>query len=171
MLGTVIQTAAENFNVLMLASAFAAAVVNARWSKEGFAEQLFRWTMLLSVGFTGLFTFVVHVFAPERSAANIGWKVSPFQYEVGIADMTIGVLGVLAFRRNEGFRWAATIAATCWLLGCTVGHIEQIVIAKNFAPGNAGVWLWTSPINSVILIATLLMSRRGRNGVDPPLVG
>ena len=40
---------------------------------------------------------ITHVYFPEISAKEIGWEVSLFQFEVGIADLTVGVLGVLAF--------------------------------------------------------------------------
>ena len=45
---------------------------------------------------------------PAQSAPAVGWAPSPFQYEVGIADLTIGILGLGAFRASYGFRLATT---------------------------------------------------------------
>src|SRR5687768_9639230 len=81
------------------------------------AEIIFRWMSLFPLGLTGIYTFILHVFFSEISAKAIGWQPSPFQFEVGMADLTIGILGVLAFNANYGFRLATTIAATIFLWG------------------------------------------------------
>ncbi len=114
----------------------------------------------MPVGVTGIYTFVCHVFFAESTAAHIGWQTSPFQYEVGMADLTVGVLGVLAFWGSVGFRWAATIAATVWFWGDAVGHVRQMIVAQNFAPGNAGSWFWTDVLLPPIMIASLILASR-----------
>jgi hypothetical protein len=129
----------------------------------GIAEQLFRWVALFGLGITGLYTFMGHVFAPEQAAAHIGWPTSPFQYEVGMADLTTGVLGLLAFRRNVGFRLATTVAAVCWLGGDAIGHVRQIIIAHNYAPGNAGPWLWSDLLIPPIMVTTLYITTRSQH--------
>ncbi len=100
------------------------------------------------------------MFAPEESARLIGWQDSPFQYEVGMADLTVGVLGVLAFRRNLGFRLATTIAVVCWLGGDAIGHIHQMVTAHNFAPGNAGSWFWCDILFPIVMVVAYYRSSR-----------
>lgn len=159
MLETVLRFVGEYFSMVMLVAAVVVAVVGAarrRGSRPGgIAEQLFRWVSLLAAGVAGLYTFVCHVFAPAQTAEHIGWPTSPFQYEVGMADLTMGVLGVLAFRGSFGFRLATTIAAVCWLGGDAVGHVRQIVTAGNYAPGNAGPWLWSDILVPLLLVATL----------------
>jgi hypothetical protein len=122
---------------------------------NGFAEQLLNWLLLLSLGVQGIYTFVGHVFFPTYSAELIGWEDSPFQYEVGIADLTIGVLGVLAFWGSFGFRLAAAIAGIVWYWGDAIGHVRQMVIAHNYAPGNAGPWFWTDVIVPLLLVVCL----------------
>ena len=114
----------------------------------------------MAVGATGIFTFVGHVFFAESTAAHIGWQTSPFQYEVGIADLVVGVLGVLAFRGNFGFRLATTLATTIWQWGDGVGHVRQMIVANNYAPGNAGSWFWGDVLIPIVMIAALVASRR-----------
>jgi hypothetical protein len=48
------------------------------------------------------------------------------------------VLGVLCPVYGRGFWLATIIMASIFLLGAAVGHVKQMVVAKNFAPGNAG---------------------------------
>jgi hypothetical protein len=49
-------------------------------------ERLLAWVLLLPIGITGLWAGISHVFFPAMAAAHIGWQVSPFQFEVGMAD-------------------------------------------------------------------------------------
>jgi hypothetical protein len=169
MIELVISTFLKDFNVVMLVAAVLLAIVANRRRVDvpgGFANQLLGWLLLLSVGAQGVYTFVIHVFFPEESAKNIGWAVSPFQYEVGIADLTVGVLGVIAFWGNFSFRLAAAIAGIVWYWGDAVGHVQQMLVANNFAPGNAGPWFWTDVLVPPLLILLLVLVWRRQPAVS-----
>ena len=103
------------------------------------ASRFLGWVLLLPIGVTGLWAGIAHVFFPHIAAAHIGWEVSPFQYEVGVADLAVGVTACLAFWCTWEFRAAAVCAASIFLLGDAIGHVRQMLAASNFAPGNAGV--------------------------------
>ena len=133
MVETLIRGALSNFSLVMLALSLVVAALRSGSDGETYCSSLLRWLLLLAVGVTGIYTFVMHVFFPATSAENIGWAVSPFQYEVGMADLTVGVLGVLAFWGDFGFRLAAVVATTIWLWGDAVGHVRQMIVAHNFA--------------------------------------
>jgi hypothetical protein len=169
MIETLIRTTFLNFSVVMVAAAFVLAgiisFVRRSQPAHRFANELYRWLLLLSLGLQGVFTFVIHVFFPEESAKNIGWAVSPFQYEVGIADLTVGVLGVLAFWGNFSFRLAAAIAGIVWYWGDAIGHVRQMVIANNFAPGNAGPWFWTDVFVPLLLVVCIVVAWRRERSV------
>lgn len=151
------------FSFIMLIVAIVAAIVcwlRQEPSKRFFAEELFRWTSLLPSGVNGIVCAYFHLFHAARSAANIGWQPSPFQFEVGMADLAIGIVGVLAFWGNFGFRLAATIAGIVLYGGDAIGHVQQIVESGNYAPGNAGPYFWTDVIVPPILAITLFLTRR-----------
>jgi hypothetical protein len=82
---------------------------------------------------------------------RIGWEDRPFQYEVGIADLAVGVLGWLAFWGNFSFRLAAAIAGIVWQWGDALGHMRLMMVADNFAPGNARPWFWTDMLVPFVL--------------------
>jgi hypothetical protein len=112
------------------------------------------------VGLMGLMTAYFHVFKPGIASASIGWAPSPFEYEVGMADLTVGVLGVLCvFFRGE-FWLATAIADAVWLLGDAVGHIRQIVINNNHAENNAGIFLVFELIVPVLILALTVYHRQ-----------
>jgi hypothetical protein len=156
MIEQVISGFLHNFGFLMVIAAVVIALM--RWGCCGkpLAEEFVRWSLLLPAGLNGIFTAGTHIFMPDYCAKQIGWPNSPFQYEVGIADLTIGVLGVMAFWGNFGFRLAATIAAVVWFGGDAIGHVHQMIEAKNFEPGNAGSWFWMDVLLPMILIVSFL---------------
>jgi len=170
MLQTILQFSGLYFSMIMIGLAVVAALLSAGLSRNArqgnLAEQLFRWVAFFGAGVVGIYCFLGHVFAPVQTAAAIGWETSPFQYEVGMANLAVGVLGILAFRKDHSFRLAATIAVVCWLGGDAIGHVRQIVIAHNFAPGNAGPWLWSDILIPLIMVVTLPLSRRCHANVE-----
>lgn len=124
--------------------------------KRDRASRFLGWILLLPIGVTGLWAGIAHVFFPKVAAALIGWEVSPFQYEVGVADLAVGVTACLAFWRPWEFRAAAVCAASIFLLGDAIGHVRQMLEAGNFAPGNAGVPFYMdiiAPLMSIVLLA------------------
>lgn len=131
------------------------------------AERLLAWTLLLPIGVTGLWAGIYHVFFPEIAARYIGWQASPFQFEVGMADLAIGATACLAFWGDLNFKAAAVTAAAIFLLGDAVGHVRQMVSAGNFAPGNAGVPFYTDiicPLLAITLVVLAKRSKRPRSG-------
>jgi hypothetical protein len=137
MIGETIAFVLRNLPVLLLVVAIVLAIVT---SGHGtIIERLLAWTLLLPIGITGLWAGISHVFFPAVAAAHIGWQISPFQFEVGMADFAIGVTACIAFWQNLAFKAAAVCAASIFLLGDAIGHVRQMMLAGNFAPGNAGV--------------------------------
>jgi hypothetical protein len=165
MTGSWLALALSNFAVTMFVVAIIFMLINAvvtggRVSKY---EIIFRWTTLFAIGFTGLYTFVVHAFYPQVAADNIGWATSPFQYEVAVANLSFGFLAVLAFNASYPFRLATVIGFTCWLWGAALVHIYEIIKTHDYAPGNAGTWFWMDillPLIAIICLSKLKTERR-----------
>ena len=110
------------------------------------------------VGVNGIMTGSGHMFRGPDVAKSIGWAPSPFQWEVGLADLSYGVLGVMAGSYGRGFWLATIIAFSIFMLGAAAGHVRQMVVAHNFTPGNAGIYFWLDlivPIGLIVLYATL----------------
>ena len=128
-------------------------------------EQFLSWVLLLPIGVTGLWAGAFHVFLPATSAALIGWEVSPFQFEVGMADLAIGVTACISFWRDLNFKAAAVSATAIFLLGDAVGHVKQMLIAGNFAPGNAGVPFYMDIICPLLSITLLIIAKRQKSAV------
>lgn len=162
MIGNWIALVFEDFGMGMFILALVCIAIDAiiHLKFSNIYEIIFKWTALLPLGLTGLYTFFVHAFFPAVSANSIGWPQSPFQFEVAMADLALGVLGILCFKANFGFRFATTIAAVICLWGDAVGHIYQMLFNKNFSAGNAGSWFWLDILVPLILVICLKQMRR-----------
>jgi hypothetical protein len=147
-------------NLPALLFVIALAIAATRRGPEPAAERFLSWILLLPIGVTGLWAGAFHVFLPALAAALIGWAVSPFQFEVGMADFAIGVTACIAFWRDLNFKAGAISAASIFLLGDAVGHVKQMLIAGNFAPGNAGVPFYMDVICPLLAIALLVIAKR-----------
>jgi hypothetical protein len=131
------------------------------------AETFLLYLFVFYVGLMGIVTAVLHVFLPAQTSATIGWSPSPFEYEVGIADLTVGILGFLCIWFRENFWLATAIANVVWLEGDALGHIRQVVEYGNHAPSNSGIFLYLEIIVPlVILVLTLYHRRNARSRVD-----
>ena len=120
--------------------------------------------MLLPIGVTGLWAGVFHLFFPEIAASDIGWEPSPFQFEVGMADLAIGATACISFWRSLDFKAAVVIVNAIFLLGDAIGHVGQMIAAGNFAPGNAGVPFLDDLILPVLSLVLLIIVQRSRVG-------
>src|SRR5277367_4754340 len=114
MIADTIRFLLRNLPAVLLVIALIAAA--ARHGDGLAAERFLSWILLLPIGITGLWAGIFHVFFPATAAALIGWQVSPFQFEVGMADLAIGVTACLAFWCGLGFKAAAVSAASVFLL-------------------------------------------------------
>jgi hypothetical protein len=125
------------------------------------AEIVLLWLLVLLVGVGGVFTFIAHTVYADTTAASIGWPSgNPFQTEVAVANLSIGVLGILCYWFRDQFWLATVIANAVWLLGDAVVHVREIIVANNFAPNNAGPALYSDIAIPLITIAALVIARR-----------
>src|SRR3954447_20514340 len=125
------------------------------------AQVFLLWLLVISVGVTSVFAFIGHTIFADATAHSIGWRAgNPFQYEVAVANLTVGVLGILCYWIRGNFWVATVIGFSVWWLGAAVVHIRDIVVSANYAPNNAGVTLYMDILAPVILIALLVYYER-----------
>jgi hypothetical protein len=127
-------------------------------------EALFAWFLLFSIGVGFFYNFVCHTFFGAMTARFIGWEDSPFQAEVGFASLGFSVVGFLAFRGSFGLRLAAVVGPALFLWGAAGGHVYQMITARNFAPGNAGVIFYTDVLIPIIGFVLLWLQHRHARG-------
>jgi len=121
-------------------------------------DRLLRYIFLFPLGIQGLWAFLGHVLFAEQAAASIGWANTPFQYEVGVANLGLGLASLYAAFRGFEARVAVAIAAACFLVGAGIIHIRDIAETGNLAPGNAGPILVTDFLTPIALLVLLFFA-------------
>lgn len=122
-------------------------------------DRLLRYAFIFPVGLIGLWAALGHIVFPARVAQAIGWQTSPFQFEVGVANLGIGFAGLYAAFRSFEARFATNLVLACFLIGAGIGHIRDIITAGNFAPGNASPILFADLLTPTAIFLLLWLSR------------
>lgn len=162
MIGSGIAYVLGHLPVILFVAAFAMA-----WARRGagsFQARLLDWLLLLAVGVQGIWAGFFHIFFPEVAAASIGWQVSPFQFEIGVADAAIGVAAVVSFRRGLEFKAAIVWVIVLFNIGVAIGHLRDAFAAGNFAANNFGALLILTIVLAVLLPWLLGRVRAERAG-------
>ncbi len=95
----------------------------------------------------------------DTLAPQIGYTQSMFQWEIGWADIGIGVLLVACIWERRSWMTAAVVMFVISYVGDAIGHVMQYTEHDNRAPAN--VWpMWFDFIQPLIALLLLLAYRR-----------
>jgi 4-amino-4-deoxy-L-arabinose transferase-like glycosyltransferase len=135
-------------------------------SRERKLEIFLLYLFGVGVAGAGIGGFFGHFFISDPVAESIGWPTgNPFQLEVGFANLAVGILGIVAMGRRDGFREATVIAVTVFSVGATVVHVIDIIETSNLAPGNS-LQNVGNILKPALLIWFLAASRRAEHSPD-----
>jgi hypothetical protein len=108
-------------------------------SWKGFTKHRVLIAFLIASGLSMICGGLSHIFVPNIVAKNIGWDTCPnFQFEIGIANILIGILLICSFNFNNDWILAALVASTIWGWGNALGHIISYKTNNNKNEGNIG---------------------------------
>lgn len=97
--------------------------------------------LTIVIGGVSVFSGLFHVFDGPNIAKQIGWAPSPFQAEVGWANVGIGVAALLGFFIRGTYWFAPIITEAIFLYGAAYGHFVQIAKGDT-AAYNSGFFLY-----------------------------
>ena len=106
---------------------------------DDWQQQLLQNGVVFLIGWAGIGAGISHIFFAKKTAASIGWAPSPFEAEVGFADLAMGVAGVMAANQSTDFWLAVIVVSSIFRVGCGIGHIRQMIRQRDFAPNNTAV--------------------------------
>jgi len=153
----------SNFATIIIILAVITAIIRASLlsiKKTQKIIEIFTSHIFFGVGLGLFWAGVFHVFIPKIAASYIGWQTSPFQFEVGVGDMGMGLAAIIASIAGRGYRLAVITYYAIFAYGAALGHIYQMVQYHDFAPGNAGLVFWLDILQPTVLIILLWLSRR-----------
>jgi len=125
------------------------------------AEVILLYVLAIMVGLNGVIAFIGHAFFANQIALFIGWMPgSPFQFEIAVANLAFGVLGLLCIVIRGQFWTAVVIGQSIFYWGAAYGHIHQYLLLKDTAPGNIGGPFYMDIAVPVVMIALLIAYRK-----------
>jgi len=142
----------------------AIALVHIRWKQyQGprVTETILMWQLAIGLGLSLAYGGLGHLLIPDQVAESIGWPVgSPFQTEVGLWDLSLGIVGLLCLKIRGTFWQAAIIGPGIFLFGAGVGHVYQMVVHGDYSPNNAGGVMYVDLLLPIALAALYLYWHR-----------
>src|SRR5580692_2882158 len=118
----------SNLPAILFVAAFVLAAVTK--SPIYFPTRLLGW-LLLSVGIAYTWAGFFHIVFPHIAASSIGWEVSPFQFEIGVADASIGIVAIVSFWRSLNFKGPVVGYLSLFSIGVAFGHFREAFYAGN----------------------------------------
>ncbi|HCA41951.1 MAG TPA: hypothetical protein DEP28_01715 [Bacteroidetes bacterium] len=111
--------------------------------------------IVVIIGGSSLLAAAGHLLIPDQIAESIGWPTgSPFQTEVGLANLGFGIAAVMGIWFRKTFWLSTIISSGVFLFGDGVGHVYQMIAHGDYAENNAGIIMYTDfliPIAGLIL--------------------
>lgn len=104
-----------------------------------FGRQVVMFGVFYMIGISGVGAGISHIFFGPRIARSIGWEWSPFETEVGFANLGFGLAGLMATSFGPAFWLAVIIANGVFRVGAGVGHIREMITRHNYAINNTAI--------------------------------
>lgn len=149
----------NNFPLLMciLAILFAL-IVPAKFNQRFFSCMLF-----FVIGIVGIWDFAQHnSYLQQITPHPIGWEHNSLELPFAMANLALGVAGIIASFANWSYRASVVTIASIWLLGNAAFQIDQMIYAQNFNLNNGSILL-TNLLIPLILIILLFLGYERRD--------
>ncbi len=128
--------------------------------KEELRYYLLLFFLLICVGVQGVVTGTVQIFGAEGHCTYSGRPWSPFVWELGMMNISYGVLGLLCYWLRGSF-WAATgIGYSVFLILAFFGHIYEVIIEQNYHLGSVGPQVWIDLFIAIVLMVLICRSKQ-----------
>jgi hypothetical protein len=119
-----------------------------------FSDLLFSSFLFIGVGVQGVLTGIIQIIAPEIVVSYVGWPLSPFILELGMANLSYGILGIISPWLDPGWKNATGIGYSLFLIFTGLGHVIDI-FSHGLSPSNFGGFLFTDLLIPIIIFALI----------------
>ncbi|MCU1514826.1 MAG: hypothetical protein JWO10_1916 [Microbacteriaceae bacterium] len=133
--------------VIVTARQFAAGA-DANWGPVVVAN-----AVVYLIGYAGVGAGISHIFFGKRISKTIGFAKSPYELEVGFADLAFGIVALMASSFSPEFSLAIILVSSIFRVGCGIGHIRSMIQERNFAPNNTSILFVNFVVPAFLLFA------------------
>lgn len=105
------------------------------------------------IGYAMVGAGISHIFFGRRISKTIGFQQSPYELEVGFADLAMGAVALMAASYSPEFSLAVILISSIYRVGCGIGHIRSMVRERNFAVNNTLILVVNFVVPAFLLMA------------------
>ncbi len=105
-------------------------------------EMIFLYYAFIGVGVQGIVTGIIQFLHPDFVVTYVEWPYSPFLLELGLANLSYGLLGLLSPWMNRGWQNATAVGYSLFLLFTGIGHVIHI-LRDGPSAGHTGAFLYS----------------------------
>lgn len=109
--------------------------------------------VVYTIGWAGVGAGISHIFFGEKISKSIGFDKNPYELEVGFADLSFGIVALLAPHFSTDYWFAVILVTSLYRFGCGIGHIRQIIEQKNYAVNNTAILIVDFVVPVLLLAA------------------
>ena len=131
-------------------------------SPEARLENWQRWWAGAALGGGSLWMVMSFFTIPGVMSEAIGFQQTPFEFEIGCANLCLTILAFRAASSKASNRERLTVGlgAGMFLWGADLGHLYQFFANGNHAPGNTGGVLLYDLLIPAVMIALAVRAQR-----------
>jgi hypothetical protein len=122
--------------------------------------------IVIGVGIQGLASGITQTFYSGYVTQYVQWPFSPFILELGLANISYGILGILSPWMSRGWQNATAFGYALFLFFTGMRHTIEI-IEKGINAGNSGSFMYVDNILCYIFFALLFLRYREDSLVKP----
>lgn len=105
------------------------------------------------IGWAGVGAGVSHIFFGKRISRTIGFEQSPYEFEVGFADLTMGIVALMSVYYSPDFALAIIFMSSIYRVLCGIGHIRSMIRDHNFAINNTLILFTNFVVPAFLIVA------------------
>ena len=133
--------------------------IHAKVKKRKIVDLLLLYYIFIGVGIQGILTGLIQMLHPRFVAEYVQWSLSSFLFELGLANLSYGILGIVSPWMSKGWQKATAIGYGSFLFLTGVGHLIDI-IQYGTTFGNARLFLYLDLLIPIILFILLILQSK-----------
>ena len=128
----------------------------AHFKKEKRVDAIFVSYIFVGIGIQGLASGIMQTFFSQTVIQYVQWPFSPFILELGLANISYGILGLLSPWMTRGWQTATAFGYAMFLAFTGMRHALEI-LNRGINPGDSGAFAYVDYVMSTILFVLLIL--------------
>lgn len=151
-----ISMADQVFSFLLITLPLMLGFLHATFKGGKKVEYILLYYIVIGIGIQGIASGIMQTFYSNAVTQYVHWPFSPFMLELGLANISYGILGILSPLMTRGWQTATTFGYALFLCFTGMRHIIEIA-EKGVNPGNSGSFMYVDIILCLIFFILLIL--------------